>query len=281
MKVSVLMITYNQEDYISDAIKGVFNQITNFEFEIVISNDASTDNSDFKIRELQKTNYNENLSIKYLHRDLNLGMILNYSETFKQCKGKYIATCEGDDYWVDPYKLQKQVDFMEGNLDFNLCFTRSNYLQNKEFKLLDLPLNRDDGVFYLIDLYKYYNFITTSSSLFRKQQMPDFIKNLPYGDLGIYTVLAKDTKIKCLDFVSSVYRIHDKGVWQGSSRQKQIMMSLLFNKIIYPYVDATIKSVIKLKSIVIMEEIIKIKFNKNKLFRGVYYRFLKYKYFPK
>jgi len=207
MKVSVLMITYNQEDYISDAIKGVFNQITNFEFEIVISNDASTDNSDFKIRELQKTNYNENLSIKYLHRDLNLGMILNYSETFKQCKGKYIATCEGDDYWVDPYKLQKQVDFMESNPDYVMCFTRyQRYFEDTE--VFQISGHNESKTYNLKD-FMHANHAATATVMFRSLNFDlKYLNNSPFGDWVLYNLILKYGDAYYMNDVTAVYRRH-------------------------------------------------------------------------
>ena len=115
--LSILMITYNHESYIEQAIKGVFSQKVNFPVEFVISNDCSTDKTHQKIEEILKDSP-ENFTIKYYNHTENLGMMENFIFSLKQCHGKYIALCEGDDYWIDNNKLQKQVNFLAAN-DFD------------------------------------------------------------------------------------------------------------------------------------------------------------------
>jgi len=111
--VSVQMITYNHEPFIAQAIEGVLMQKTNFKYELVIGEDCSTDNTR-KICEEYARNYPD--IIRLLPSEKNLGMFANGTRTMKACmNGKYIGICEGDDYWTDPYKLQKQVDFLEKN----------------------------------------------------------------------------------------------------------------------------------------------------------------------
>ena len=107
-KVSVLMITYNQERYISQAIESVLSQQTDFSYEIVVGEDFSTDNTREVCREYQQRYPDK---IRLLERDKNLGMAGNFLSTFKECNGQYLAVLEGDDYWVNPHKLQSQVDF--------------------------------------------------------------------------------------------------------------------------------------------------------------------------
>src|ERR1019366_2115974 len=105
---------------IAEAIEGILMQKTNFPFELIIANDASKDNTDDVIKDLIKKHPNGHL-VKYFSQENNLGMIPNFIFALEQCKGKYVAMCEGDDYWTDPFKLQKQVDFLEANADFNIC----------------------------------------------------------------------------------------------------------------------------------------------------------------
>ena len=108
--VSVVMITYNHEKFIKEALESIFSQKTNFHYELIISNDCSTDNTDEVIKKIIDKNENGSL-INYTNHHKNKGMIPNFLWSIQQAKGKYIALCEGDDYWTDPYKLQKQVDF--------------------------------------------------------------------------------------------------------------------------------------------------------------------------
>ncbi|MDF1549683.1 MAG: glycosyltransferase, partial [Bacteroidales bacterium] len=125
MKLSVCMITYNHEKYIGQAIEGVLMQKTNFDIELLIGEDFSNDNTR-NICMGYKNKYPD--KIKLLLREKNIGMMRNFIQTLNTCKGKYIALCDGDDYWTDPLKLQKQVDFLEANPEYALCYHRVNIL---------------------------------------------------------------------------------------------------------------------------------------------------------
>jgi len=130
MMVSVCMITYGHENYIEEAIKGVLMQEVNFEVELIIANDCSPDNTDNIIKEIQKSN-KKGYWIKYLRQQENIGMTANMLFALQHCKGKFIAFCEGDDYWTDPLKLQKQVDYLLSNPDIRLIYTGYNiFIQN-------------------------------------------------------------------------------------------------------------------------------------------------------
>src|ERR1700733_14979577 len=120
-KVSVFMITYNHEKYVEQAIKSIVTQKVNFDFELVIGEDFSTDNT-LAICKKYSARYPD--IIKLLPSDKNHGLMGNAVRTLNACTGKYIAMCEGDDYWCDPYKLQKQVDFLETNSDYTICFSK-------------------------------------------------------------------------------------------------------------------------------------------------------------
>ena len=118
--VSINCITYNQEEYVADAIEGFLMQKTDFDYEILIGEDCSTDNTR-KIVEEYAAKYPD--KIRLITSERNVGCRKKFTEGFSSnSKGKYIAECEGDDYWIDPYKLQKQVDYLEGNPECTLCF---------------------------------------------------------------------------------------------------------------------------------------------------------------
>ena len=169
--VSVVMITYGHEKYIEEAIKGVFLQKTNFPLELIISNDKSPDSTDEIVKNIIKY-APENISVKYIQHPENIGMLPNLISTLKMAAGKYIAVCEGDDYWIDENKLQKQIDFLEKNEDFTLTF-HNVFIRNGETLSTDLDyekrLNSKDV--YTIDDLSKGNFIHTPSVVFRNMEI--------------------------------------------------------------------------------------------------------------
>ena len=209
------MITYNHEDYIKKAVESVLMQKTNFEYELVIGEDCSRDRTRKILLEL-KEKYPKRISL--LLQEKNIGMMENFFQTYEECKGEYIAILEGDDYWIDPYKLQKQVDFLEVNPNFVMCTHNSQIIYEddpdrieyrvprfREFKK-DV-LNIEDQIVAKI----YYH---TSSVVFRNNniRIPGFLINLDCsGDILLFTLLSVQGKIKYFDEVMSVYRRHNSG----------------------------------------------------------------------
>lgn len=116
-KVSICMITYNHEKYIAQAIESVLMQKTNFDYELVIGEDFSTDKTREIVIKYQKKYPNK---IKLVLNKRNLGMVPNFIQTLKKCRGKYIALLEGDDYWTLPHKLQRQADLLDNNQDYTI-----------------------------------------------------------------------------------------------------------------------------------------------------------------
>jgi glycosyltransferase involved in cell wall biosynthesis len=127
--VSVCMVTYNQSRWISQAIEGVLSQRTSFPYELVISDDCSTDNTPNLIKDFTISRPE---IIKPFFNESNLGLSKNFSNGLNKCQGRYIAICEGDDYWTDPDKLQKQVEVMEANPDFILTSHNSGRLHESD-----------------------------------------------------------------------------------------------------------------------------------------------------
>ena len=243
--LSICIITYNHENFIAQAIESALVQKTNFEFEIVIGEDGSTD----KTREICQTfknNYPE--KIRLLLNDENIGMMPNFIRTLKACTGKYIALLEGDDFWTNPDKLQKQVDFLEANPDYVICFHNSNllYEDNPSKKSLFIK-NKIKDTFSFKDLLK-GNFIPTQSCVFRNNLINEypawFYQALP-GDWFLHLFNAQFGLIKYMDDVMSTYRIHAGGVYSGEPKISNFEKTIASLNSYYNDVDIRYRSIIK------------------------------------
>lgn len=203
---SIFMLTYNQEDFIAQAIEGVLMQETNFGYELVIGEDFSADKTRAICEQYAEANPKK---IKLLPSYKNLGLIQNFIRTYKECNGKYVAICDGDDYWTDPLKLQKQVDFLDGNLDYNIVFTSFKFLfTDGRFAVKDYEAQRESTGFE--DLI-FQNYICSATALFRNKRtnddFPGWLFQCPYGDWPLYLwATRKGEKIKYLNDFTAVYR---------------------------------------------------------------------------
>lgn len=211
------MITYNHEKYIGQAIDSIIMQKVNFNYEIVIGEDCSTD----KTREIilaYKKKFPD--KIKLLLHEKNIGAMQNQLMTLAACKGKYIALCEGDDYWSDPKKLQKQIDFLESHPDFAICHHRVLIL-NEETKEKKLSNDNKKEISDIYDLAK-GNYIYTASCVYRNQnyEFPEWFYKSPIGDFPLHLLNARLGKIKYFNDAMCVYRIHDGGSWECKPRNE-------------------------------------------------------------
>jgi glycosyltransferase involved in cell wall biosynthesis len=198
-------------------------QKTTFPIEVIIHDDCSTDGTK-EIIEEYAAKYpdvifpifqNENQYSKGVR-----GMMARFN--FPRCRGKYIALCEGDDYWTDPYKLQKQVDFLEANADFSICFHNMKISNENNNLRVEVTNKNQKSVSNILDLASKGNFIYTPSVVFRKPKgnSPEWLSDLPIGDYPLHLYNAQFGKIKFLDELMGVYRIHAGGVWGSFSKEK-------------------------------------------------------------
>ena len=211
MLVSVCVITFNHEKYIEQAIKSILSQETNFPIELVIGDDCSIDNTS-KIILKYKKKYPK--KIVYLRRKKNLGMMKNFIDTLKHCRGKYIAMCEGDDCWIDPNKLQKQVDFLENNLEFSIS-THNVFIKDeitgKQHEWLGKQHRR---VSTLKEILRYGSGGATCSLVIRSQAikvLPAWFKSLPGGDWALQVLACKEGNLIYMLKPMAVYRRHEGG----------------------------------------------------------------------
>lgn len=225
ISVAIHCFVYNHEPYLRDCFEGFVMQQTDFPFVAIVHDDASTDGSAAIIREYEE---------KYPHifkpiyetenqwqkHDGSLDRIMN--EAIDATGAKYVAMCEGDDYWTDPLKLQKQVDFMEANPEYSLCFHKVRTLDVQQGDMLDDLDTQMLGHSTITDL-ALRNYIHTPSVLYRIYPMVyDKIQqmgNCCLGDYILWMFLAEKGPIFKLDEHMSVYRF-GCGIWTSSPSYK-------------------------------------------------------------
>jgi len=221
IKVSVCVPTFNHEKYIGEMLESAVRQQTDFKFEIVIGDDGSTDQAPAIIREYKQKF--PGLIRAYLHKE-NLGPASprefagrnNVLHLLKASQGKYVALCEGDDYWIDDLKLQKQVDFLDSNPDFSIC--HHNMFVRYEDGSPEHYFNGSDQktVSTIADLLEDNWFIATASLLYRNHFLThDFAgwhHKAAAGDWALVIQLAAQGKIGYLPETMGVYRKHQAGL---------------------------------------------------------------------
>lgn len=220
--VSVGMPTYGQEKFIAEAILGVLSQQCDFEVELIVADDCSPDNTAEIVRNIIETHPNGSW-IKYIRHEKNKGAIPNFTWTFCQAKGKYIAACEGDDYWTDPLKLQKQVDFLEKNPEYAIVFHKVKEVDVYGTPVQDALNSPDMEKTYDINYLSTGNFIRTPSVVFKKNfnKFPDWIDLSPIGDYPLHLLNASFGLIKYFPDKMAAYRV-GSGIWSTQNTIEQI-----------------------------------------------------------
>lgn len=195
-------------------------QKANFDFEILIHDDASTDGTLEIIKEYEKNN--PGLFKVYSEKENqfsknNLGFI---KKLFQEAKGKYIAVCEGDDFWTDPNKLQLQVDFLENNLDYSICFHPVRVFFDKHEEPDSIFPSCNDKSSFTIERLIKGNYIQTNSVMYRKQDYKDLVLGIMPGDWYMHLFHAQFGEIGFINRVMSSYRRNEGGVWWESYHNK-------------------------------------------------------------
>jgi len=207
------MITYGHEKYVGESVESILMQETNFDFELIIADDCSPDNTEEVIKNIIK-NHKKGHLVKYTKHSVNKGIMPNLLFALEQCKHKYIAMCEGDDFWVTTDKLQKQVDFLEAHPDYGLVYTHVKHFNQETNTYIEVPPmfpeSEDDAIPMMLER----KFIEFPSTVFRKDilfQTIETIKpELEYGIIGDTRILLETiqlSKIHFLNEVTTVYRV--------------------------------------------------------------------------
>jgi len=230
MKVSVWMTAYNHDKYLAQCLDSVLDQKTDFDFEIILGEDCSTDRTreiaiDYKNRFPEK--------IKLFLPEQNLGMMEMDMATWKLCKGEYIALLNGDDYWTDENKLQTQSDFLDANTDAVMCFHQARVENETDGSSFETVYLEPGDTMPVESLLRGYNPVMTPTVMIRNiLEPPDWYAEMPYGDMTLYFLLAEKGKIKYIDKLMSVYRIHSNGQWQGDSVKNNLLKDLKFYNVL-------------------------------------------------
>ncbi len=229
--LSVRLMTYNHASYILEAMESIDTQKTDFDFEVLVGDDFSNDGTTEKVKSFESKNPRAHWTIVprvkgeqyYMDRQEN-GRVQNFYDLLKHCHGKYIALLDGDDYWTDELKLQKQVDFLEQHQDAVGCFHNSVVVDDdnkvkweRYFEGVDgTSYNQDDSVRTLRSAY------STGSLVFRNDAIKPYLEDfLKIGtDFILEVLITNEGDLYFMDQNMSVYRFHEGGVWQGSSEEK-------------------------------------------------------------
>lgn len=213
-EVSVCTTVYNAERFIAQAIEGVLKQETSFPVEFVISDDCSSDKSSTIIEDYARRFPR---IIRFRHNKENMGLNANFMATMRECRGKYIALLDGDDYWIDPSKLQMQRDFLVEHPECVLCGTATKVINELTGEMsqshLEFPVN--DGCvkfFSTPEMYKLTPFwIPTHTVLLRAQfvDFPPWFADVIYVDRALRLILSLHGSLAFINKTTGVYRIHD------------------------------------------------------------------------
>ena len=280
-KVSCHVITYNQKDYITQCIDGILMQQVDFPIEIVIGDDRSTDGTreilmkyaeDFP--EIIKLNLREVRGVGIPGKE-------NFVSTLEMCHGEYISLCDGDDYWTDPLKLKKQIDFLEQNKEYVLCFHQVKILQPNGSIVDDFITEVPENYETIETLARQGNYIHTPSVVFRNvlNGLPSEFEHAPIGDFFMYMMLAEHGKLKYFHEPMCVYR-YGVGIYTGATHLRNIKSNLKLFTVLLSYLkDDSIKQIIlerQLRSITVLENFL---LGETKVFfftKNQYKRFFKF-----
>jgi len=243
--ISVNMITYNHEPYISQAIECVLKQKTDFPFELVIGEDCSTDGTRKIVMDYAK-NYPD--IIRVISSEKNVGAANNSKRTIQACRGKYIAWCEGDDYWHNPDKLQKQAEYLENNPECDLIFADCNCedITTKEIINSCNCANGFKDVYQLIaDEVFFFGggpYFFTCTAFARRKLVNDLLNNDPYlygdtflmTDMQYWTEISLSNKVFYIPECYATYRILGESASHSSNPiKKTIFAQSSFQMILY------------------------------------------------
>ncbi len=240
VKVSIICNVYNHEKYVADALDGFVMQQTNFPFEVLVHDDASTDSSAAIIRKYEEK-YPD--IIKPIYQKVNqYSQKIDITKTIQRprAQGQYIAMCEGDDYWTDPLKLQKQVDFLDANPQYTMCATSTVWLDmrtNTVRPMCRTDVDRDISLEEIILEKKgrVFQFATIMLKAEVFCNCPDWMQYFGVGDTPMEIHAAINGSVRMLADVTAVYRNHAVGSWTSRIQKDTQYKTKVFLQMIDGY----------------------------------------------
>ncbi|WMM24196.1 glycosyltransferase family 2 protein [Tissierella sp. MB52-C2] len=238
LKVSVVMTAYNHEKFIKEAIDSVISQITNFKYELIIGEDCSTDDTRSIVIDYENK-YPDIIRLNL--QEKNVGARKNSISNVEMCSGEYIAALEGDDYWIDNYKLQKQVDFLDNNPEHTICGFGYKIYEQKTNCFLEDQIHKNEKFSledFLIEGTKLRRnplSIRTLTKMYRKSVLenpPDIWYNAPYGDYISQILCLQKGYGAIMEDVVGVYRINKNSITQKDKKRFSEMRSEQKNKVL-------------------------------------------------
>ncbi|MDR1702375.1 MAG: glycosyltransferase [Sporomusaceae bacterium] len=246
-KLTIVCPAYNQENFIEQALQSFVTQKTKYSFEAIVSDDCSTDNTAEIIRKYAQQ-YPEIIKPIFREKNLGIGKYGNGITTLSSVNTEYVLYCEGDDYFDDPLKIEKQINFLEENPDHTICF----HLVNVTYENLAIPnhvhpdLNelppeilsdvRKINKVFCLELLLYHNFMQTNSVMYRwlfrgEKKLTDFFPpNIIPGDWFLHLLHAREGKIGFINEIMAAYRRHPGGIFWNSSLNNKDMHYLNYGE---------------------------------------------------
>lgn len=215
IKISILLVTYNHENHIQQALDALFGQVFEGNIELIIADDASKDSTLSIIKTFEGND--DRFTFTYLDNSKNLGITKNYERGFSACSGQYVAILEGDDYWISPFKLQRQVAFLDTHWECDLCSV--NYFVFEEKLSHFYPRTAIGSGHRLISARELIadNLVGNfSTCMYRKSALtalPSKLFTICSYDWIVNICVAKNSMIGFLEEPMAVYRLHSNGVW--------------------------------------------------------------------
>ena len=221
-KVSVCILTYNQEAYIAQAVESALGQRTNFRVELIIGEDCSTDRTRQIVVDLA-ARHPEKIRLRLAQQ--NQGANRNFVDLFAQCRGDYVIILDGDDYWTNPDKLQMQADALDVHPRWAMCFHPATNVYDDGRPSHLFPEERTKSEYTIYDLLV-KDFMATSAVMFRNrlfEKLPDWFGDVVVGDWTLHLLNAVHGNIGFLPEPMSVYRIHDGGMFSKKSLEFKLV----------------------------------------------------------